>query len=271
MSIYIHIPFCTNICSYCDLCKILKNKQWIDKYLIALEKEIKENYKKEKVNKIYIGGGTPSILSLKQLEKLFNILKIFNIDKHKEFFEEYNKDIINKLSACLNFYSLPLEKIHPKNSKGEEKYLGVWDYEGSYDMFKTLGAKRYMMSQGDELKITIAGVNKKTGVEYLKYKYKTMYNIFMHFDNDLVFPATYNDNREEKQGSGKNTLTYLDNEQEGYVTDYLGNTAKYHEYSSIHLESTSYSLSMADIYLSYLKGVKGDYIWKSKNTTLLLT
>ena len=198
-------------------------------------------------------------------------VKIFNIDEHKEFFEEYNKDIINKLSACLSFYSLPLEKIHPKNSKGEEKYLGVWDYEGSYDMFKTLGAKRYMMSQGDDLKITIAGVNKKTGVEYLKYKYKTMYNIFTHFDNDLVFPATYNDNGEEKQGSGKNTLTYLDNEEVGYVTDYLGNTAKYHEYSSIHLESTSYSLSMADIYLSYLKGVKGDYIWKSKNTTLLLT
>lgn len=198
-------------------------------------------------------------------------VKIFNIDKHREFFEEYNKDIINKLTACLNYYSLPLEKIHPKNSKGEEKYLGVWDYEGSYDMFKTLGAKRYMMSQGDTLKITIAGVNKKTGVEYLKYKYKSMYNIFTHFDNDLVFPATYNDNGEEKQGSGKNTLTYLDEEQVGYVTDYLGNTCKYHELSSIHLEATSYSLSMADIYLNYLKGVKGDYVWKSKNTTLLLT
>ena len=204
-------------------------------------------------------------------------VKIFNIDKHKEFFEEYNKDIINKLNTCLNFYSLPLEKIHPKNSKGEEKWLGVWDYEGSYDMFKTLGAKRYMMNQGDDLKITIAGVNKKTGVEYLKYKYKTMYNIFTHFDNDLVFPATYEDENEEdedkkiKQGSGKNTLTYLDNEQVGYVTDYLGNTEAYHELSSIHMEATSYSLSMADIYLSYLKGVKGDYLWKSKNTTLLLT
>ena len=138
-------------------------------------------------------------------------------------------------------------------------------------MFKTLGAKRYMMNQGDDLKITIAGVNKKTGVEYLKYKYKTMYNIFTHFDNDLVFPATYNDNGVEKQGSGKNTLTYLDNDQVGYVTDYLGNTEKYHELSSIHMESTSYSLSMADIYLAYLKGVKGDYLWKSKNTTLLLT
>ena len=198
-------------------------------------------------------------------------VKIFNIDKHREFFEEYNKDIINKLNTCLNFYSLPLEKIHPKNSKGEEKYLGVWDYEGSYDMFKTLGAKRYMMSQGNTLKITIAGVNKKTGVEYLKYKYKTMYNIFTHFDNDLVFPATYNDSGVEKQGSGKNTLTYLDEEQVGYVTDYLGNTEKYHELSSIHMEATSYSLSMADIYLAYLKGVKGDYLWKSKNTTLLLT
>ena len=77
MSIYIHIPFCSSICSYCDFCKLLKNKKWIEEYLTVLEKEIKENYKGEKVNTIYIGGGTPSTLSNKELEKLFNILKIF--------------------------------------------------------------------------------------------------------------------------------------------------------------------------------------------------
>ena len=44
MSVYIHIPFCTNICSYCDFCKLIKNQKWIDDYLTTLEKEIKENY-----------------------------------------------------------------------------------------------------------------------------------------------------------------------------------------------------------------------------------
>ena len=64
MSIYIHIPFCSSICSYCDFCKMLKINQYIDKYLKALEKEIKEKYQGEKVKTLYIGGGTPSSLSL---------------------------------------------------------------------------------------------------------------------------------------------------------------------------------------------------------------
>ena len=41
---YIHIPFCTNICTYCDFCKLYKNDKWIDKYLNALENEIRSNY-----------------------------------------------------------------------------------------------------------------------------------------------------------------------------------------------------------------------------------
>ena len=46
-SCYIHIPFCNNICSYCDFCKLLYNKNFVKKYLDALEKEITNNYKNE--------------------------------------------------------------------------------------------------------------------------------------------------------------------------------------------------------------------------------
>ena len=72
-SVYIHIPFCKNICSYCDFSKIYYNEKYIDKYLNALEKEIKKRYSNEIINTIYIGGGTPSSLTLKELEKLFSI------------------------------------------------------------------------------------------------------------------------------------------------------------------------------------------------------
>ena len=44
-SVYIHIPFCDTICSYCDFCKFLKNDEWIDTYLIALEREINSKSK----------------------------------------------------------------------------------------------------------------------------------------------------------------------------------------------------------------------------------
>ena len=96
MSIYIHIPFCSSICSYCDFCKMLKNNQYIDKYLKALEKEIKAKYRGEKVKTLYIGGGTPSSLSLNHLHKLFSILKIFALDKDCEITFETNSEDLTK-------------------------------------------------------------------------------------------------------------------------------------------------------------------------------
>lgn len=93
MSIYIHIPFCSNICSYCDFSKFYYNEDWVDNYLNELENEVKSNYKNELVNTIYIGGGTPSCLSIKQLNKLFNIVKLFNFDKNIEFTIECNIDV----------------------------------------------------------------------------------------------------------------------------------------------------------------------------------
>ena len=63
VSIYIHIPFCKSICSYCDFCKLLYNEKWIDLYLDSLAKEIKSYNISSKVKTLYIGGGTPSSLN----------------------------------------------------------------------------------------------------------------------------------------------------------------------------------------------------------------
>lgn len=91
-SVYIHIPFCVSICSYCDFCKVYYNNKWVDKYLNSLEKEIVSNYKGEVLETLYIGGGTPSCLNVYELEKLFNILKIFKRNKNIEFTIEVNPE-----------------------------------------------------------------------------------------------------------------------------------------------------------------------------------
>lgn len=98
-SVYIHIPFCTNICSYCDFCKIYYDENKINKYLDALYLEIKNNYKNELIDTIYIGGGTPSSLKKKELIKLFNILKIFKLSNNYEFTFECNIENIDEEKA----------------------------------------------------------------------------------------------------------------------------------------------------------------------------
>ena len=70
-SVYIHIPFCSHICSYCDFCKVLHIDTFVDDYLEALKNEILDNYDGERIETIYIGGGTPSCLEKTELERRY--------------------------------------------------------------------------------------------------------------------------------------------------------------------------------------------------------
>lgn len=95
-NVYIHIPFCRNICTYCDFSKMFYNEEMISNYLNSLEKEINKTYKNDAIETLYVGGGTPSCLNKKHLEKLFEIINIFNLKKDYEFTFECNIEDINK-------------------------------------------------------------------------------------------------------------------------------------------------------------------------------
>ena len=119
-AVYIHIPFCNYICAYCDFCKVFYNKEYVNKYLEALDKEIKAKYRGEIITSLYIGGGTPSSLSLNELEKLFSILKMFKLSKDCEITIEANPDslALDKIkllkSYGVNRVSLGVETINSK-------------------------------------------------------------------------------------------------------------------------------------------------------------
>jgi oxygen-independent coproporphyrinogen-3 oxidase len=89
--LYIHIPFCLSKCGYCSFYSI-KSINLIPEYIAALKKEIKYYSNVfSSFDTIYLGGGTPSLLSIGQLETIFNeINKSYKIDPHAEITMEVN-------------------------------------------------------------------------------------------------------------------------------------------------------------------------------------
>ncbi len=122
-AVYIHIPFCRHICSYCDFCKFIYNEKWLAVYLDTLKQEITDRYLDDEIATIYIGGGTPSILNKKELNYLFDIIKIFKTTTDLEFTFECNIEDINiELLDILkknkvNRLSIGIESFNPKNLK----------------------------------------------------------------------------------------------------------------------------------------------------------
>lgn len=120
-SVYIHIPFCQTICSYCDFPKFLYNEKWVYAYLTSLKKEIKDRYMDEEVETIYIGGGTPSILNKEELKRLFKIIETIKKTANCEFTFECNlSDITEELLIILkengvNRLSIGIESFQKKN------------------------------------------------------------------------------------------------------------------------------------------------------------
>ena len=100
-SVYIHIPFCKSICSYCDFCKLFYHGPWVTQYLNSLLLEIQDKYMGEEIETLYIGGGTPSALSIKDLKYLFEIIDKFKLSDNLEFTFECNLNDINE--ELLNF------------------------------------------------------------------------------------------------------------------------------------------------------------------------
>lgn len=139
-SCYIHIPFCKKICNYCDFCKFFYNEKWVEKYINSLENEINNKYKGEVLDTFYIGGGTPSSLDIKSLEKLLIICNKFKLNDNYEFTIEFNPEDINddKLSLCkkykVNRISIGIESFNKENLK----YLGrdYIDFKDKIDLVK---------------------------------------------------------------------------------------------------------------------------------------
>lgn len=175
-------------------------------------------------------------------------IKSINTERHENYFNSYNAQILQKIEIASQYYNLDKSLFAPYTKKGKQKIIGIWDDEGVYDKFKTLGAKRYLIMKGvqstePKYMITLAGSNKKKTMEYLV----GTGNPFGNFTDGLSIPP---------ENSGRLILSYIDNETTGTVVDMFGIPYEYHELSSIHMEKSEYNLSMSEEFVKYLEGLR---------------
>ena len=109
-SAYIHIPFCEQICFYCDFNKVFLQNQPVDEYITALLKEAKMQFEADPCDKtetLYIGGGTPTSLTAKQLDCLCAGLREIFPYETGEFTVEVNPgDLTQEKLSVLETYGV---------------------------------------------------------------------------------------------------------------------------------------------------------------------
>lgn len=144
-SVYIHIPFCKKICSYCDFCKVIYQKEWAVKYLKVLKSEIEDRYMGESIKTIYIGGGTPSCMSLKEIEYLLLLTNLFNKKDLEEFTFECNiEDVTKELLVLLKKYnvnrlSIGIESFSKSNLEFMKRYHDYEDTSKKIELIRSMG------------------------------------------------------------------------------------------------------------------------------------
>ena len=181
-------------------------------------------------------------------------IKFFNYSKHEKFIEGYNKLVINKQLKTLDYYNINPELLSPKTVKGTSKPLGVWDFEGLYSRFKTLGAKRYLVEEDNNLYLTVAGLSKMNGINYMINQCNNDFTkVFEMFTDELTIP---------EENTGKNTHTYIDDEITETIKDYNGVEEVITSLSGIHLEEAKYSLSISDYFVKFYTMLQNGYTLK---------
>lgn len=213
--------------------------------------------------------------------------KYINPEKHEEFFNRYNTNMKLKLLKMCNHYDIPFSMCQPETVKGVKKLIGIWEDDGVYTTFKTIGAKRYIYEYNSgEINFTISGVNKHYGVPYLLHRFSQLtddesYSLFklayspdsrlfeeskeamkkvreLHKSGKLSYDSIFENFNEglyfPNYATGKQTITYIDKPTIAMVTDYLGNKKSCIEWSSIHMEPQDYSMSRTQEYLDFLFG-----------------
>ncbi|HXB58116.1 MAG TPA: radical SAM protein, partial [Candidatus Acidoferrales bacterium] len=100
-SLYVHVPFCAHKCSYCAFYSEASSGEVMSRYVAALVREMEIVAQDLKPKTIFFGGGTPSILNLRQWETILHAMEKLNLLGAEEFTVECNPAMVSLDKAKL--------------------------------------------------------------------------------------------------------------------------------------------------------------------------
>ena len=161
-SLYIHIPFCDSICPYCDFTKFISKDIFKFNYTYQICRDLKNLYKSGyRFKTIYIGGGTPTSLSLKDLRKILKLTKLLLAKKNYEFTIEANPESLDEeklrlfKSSGVNRISIGIQTFNPKLLKTINRDYGI----NYFDLIKLV--KKYITNINVDLIYGLPGETKE--------------------------------------------------------------------------------------------------------------
>ena len=147
LGLYIHIPFCKTKCLYCDFCSFVsKDEPKREEYVCALLREIEERGTKEYlVDTIYFGGGTPSLLSVEQIDRILSrIRENFAVCEDVEVTLECNPSVFgtSKAPSPTDLSGRDVEGAVPYGDGAEYRVVEDADPYGYFAELREIGVNR---------------------------------------------------------------------------------------------------------------------------------
>ena len=142
IGLYVHIPFCVKKCNYCDFLSISADEETKEKYVEALVSEIEEKSKRinNKVDTVFIGGGTPYILRAELIYKIADtIQRCFGVEKDAEITIETNPGTLNEnklhiyKESGINRISMGLQSANDNELKMLGRIHNFKEFENNYN------------------------------------------------------------------------------------------------------------------------------------------
>ena len=168
--------------------------------------------------------------------------KIRNYKKYLPIIEQINKENLQAIEKVCEYYDIPIDRFTPTDIKGKKHTLGLLEFEGEYEEFKTLGAKKYVYRENGELHMTLSGV-RKSAVSLLN-------NDINNFRNGFEFDYSINKlNMVYRDGKNKQEpFSFIDKNGQEYYCDDI-------EFSVI-AQPTTYTLGITKEYEQLLEYIE---------------